>query len=136
MNKDELKQFREGIGLTQGELSKALGVANNTVSRWELGTRSIPEFLPLALETIKRRNSKGLRQIKVPISSKLFLLKDFLVKVGIVESEVKALEMLKYGLVDVSRTMTADKKTMVGISDETDIVILEVEGVTYHVIAE
>ncbi len=58
MNKDELKQFRERIGLTQGGLSKALGVANNTVSRWELGQRSIPEFLPLALETIERRLSK------------------------------------------------------------------------------
>jgi excisionase family DNA binding protein len=57
MNKDELKQFRERIGLNQGELSKALGVANNTVSRWELGQRSIPEFLPLALETIERRLS-------------------------------------------------------------------------------
>jgi DNA-binding XRE family transcriptional regulator len=57
MNKDELKQYRERIGLTQGELSKALGVANNTVSRWELGQRSIPEFLPLALETIERRQS-------------------------------------------------------------------------------
>jgi DNA-binding XRE family transcriptional regulator len=58
MNKDELKQYRESIGLTQGELSKALGVANNTVSRWELGQRSIPEFLPLALETIERNLSK------------------------------------------------------------------------------
>ncbi len=57
MNKDELKQYRERIGLTQGGLSKALGVANNTVSRWELGQRSIPEFLPLALETIERRLS-------------------------------------------------------------------------------
>jgi excisionase family DNA binding protein len=57
MNKDELKQYRERIGLTQGELSKALGVANNTVSRWELGERSIPVFLPLALETIERRLS-------------------------------------------------------------------------------
>ncbi len=57
MTKDELKLFRENIGLTQGELSKALGVANNTVSRWELGQRAIPEFLPLALETIERRMS-------------------------------------------------------------------------------
>jgi excisionase family DNA binding protein len=57
MNKDELKQYRERIGLNQGELSKALGVANNTVSRWELGERSIPVFLPLALETIERRLS-------------------------------------------------------------------------------
>jgi DNA-binding XRE family transcriptional regulator len=59
MNKDELKQFRERIGLNQGELSKALSVAGNTVSRWELGTRAIPSFLPLALETIERRLSES-----------------------------------------------------------------------------
>ncbi len=59
MNKDELKQFRERIGLNQGELSKALSVAGNTVSRWELGTREIPKFLPLALETIERRLSES-----------------------------------------------------------------------------
>ncbi len=59
MNKDELKQFRERIGLNQGELSKALSVAGNTISRWELGTRAIPSFLPLALETIERRLSES-----------------------------------------------------------------------------
>ncbi len=59
MNKDELKQFRERIGLNQGALSKALSVAGNTVSRWELGTREIPKFLPLALETIERRLSES-----------------------------------------------------------------------------
>jgi transcriptional regulator with XRE-family HTH domain len=56
---EQLKEFRERVGLTQGELSKALSVANNTVSRWELGQRSIPEFLPLALETIERRLSES-----------------------------------------------------------------------------
>jgi hypothetical protein len=45
--------------LNQGELSKALSVAGNTVSRWELGTRAIPSFLPLALETIERRLSES-----------------------------------------------------------------------------
>jgi DNA-binding XRE family transcriptional regulator len=76
MNKDELKQFRERIGLNQGELSKALSVAGNTVSRWELGTREIPKFLPLALETIERRLSESKTdstagsQIKSTVSSK------------------------------------------------------------------
>jgi excisionase family DNA binding protein len=55
MDKDALKKFREKVGLTQSGLADALSVANNTISRWELGTRAIPEFLPLALETIERR---------------------------------------------------------------------------------
>jgi transcriptional regulator with XRE-family HTH domain len=58
MDKDALKKFRESIGLTQSDLADALSVANNTVSRWELGTRAIPSFLPLALETIERNLSK------------------------------------------------------------------------------
>lgn len=54
MEKDELKTWRENIGLTQSDLAKKLKVAPNTVSRWELGERKIPEFLELALKTIER----------------------------------------------------------------------------------
>ncbi len=53
-----LKEFRERLDMTQGELAEALTVAINTISRWELGTRSIPEFLPLALLTIERQRFK------------------------------------------------------------------------------
>jgi DNA-binding transcriptional regulator YiaG len=55
MTGDELKEWREGRQLTQTELSQMLGVKFNTVSRWEVGTRAIPSFLELALETIGRR---------------------------------------------------------------------------------
>ena len=55
MTGDELKEWREGRHLTQAELSKELGVKFNTVSRWEVGTRAVPSFLELALETIGRR---------------------------------------------------------------------------------
>ena len=58
MDKEELKAFREKLGMTQAELAKALKVAPNSVSRWELGERKIPEFLDLALETIERRMKK------------------------------------------------------------------------------
>jgi transcriptional regulator with XRE-family HTH domain len=51
----ELRQWREERHLTQTELSEMLGVQFNTVSRWEVGTRAIPSFLELALETIGRR---------------------------------------------------------------------------------
>ena len=55
MTGDELKEWREGRHLTQAELSRELGVKFNTVSRWEVGTRAVPSFLELALETIGRR---------------------------------------------------------------------------------
>jgi len=55
MTSEELKVFRERVGLSQEQLAKELKVASNTVSRWELGTRKMPEFLDLALETIERK---------------------------------------------------------------------------------
>ena len=58
MTGKDLKDFRESLSLTQEDLSKLLGVALNTVSRWELETRPIPSYLHLALETIKRNLEK------------------------------------------------------------------------------
>jgi transcriptional regulator with XRE-family HTH domain len=59
MSGDELKQRRESLGFTQGQLAEALGVDIMTVSRWERGARSIPEYLSLALETIERNHAKN-----------------------------------------------------------------------------
>lgn len=50
-----IKQRRESLQLTQGELAELLGVALNTVSRWENGS-SLPEsgkMLELALAQIE-----------------------------------------------------------------------------------
>lgn len=53
MTKEELKSFRERLGLSQEELARDLRVARNTISRWELGNSKIPEFLDLALRSIE-----------------------------------------------------------------------------------
>jgi transcriptional regulator with XRE-family HTH domain len=53
MTSEELKTYRERMGLSQDELAKQLRVARNTVSRWELGNSKIPEFLELALRSIE-----------------------------------------------------------------------------------
>ena len=42
MTKDELRAIRERMKLTQAELAEKLGVASNTVARWEQGKRPIP----------------------------------------------------------------------------------------------
>lgn len=55
MTPDELRTWREQAGLTQASLAAYLSVDRMSVSRWERGTRTIPAFLPLALETITQR---------------------------------------------------------------------------------
>ena len=58
MTRDELKKWRDGNGFTQAKLAKALGVASMTVTRWEMGIRSIPPFLHLALKTLEGGDDK------------------------------------------------------------------------------
>ena len=43
MTGPEVRKRREAMGLTQGEFAELLGVALNTVSRWELGRMQIAE---------------------------------------------------------------------------------------------
>lgn len=58
MSGDELRRRREALGMTQEKLAISLGVAANTVARWERGERTIPAHLPLALQTIEREQGK------------------------------------------------------------------------------
>jgi hypothetical protein len=41
--------------MSQIDLAHALGVAANTVNRWEAGTRKIPPYLHLALEALSKQ---------------------------------------------------------------------------------
>jgi len=45
----DLVEARDQLRLSQVGLARALGIAANTVNRWEAGTRSIPPYLPLAI---------------------------------------------------------------------------------------
>ena len=53
MTKDELKTWRADNGYSQAKLATALGVASMTVTRWEMGIRSIPPYLHLALKALE-----------------------------------------------------------------------------------
>ena len=63
-----IRQTREKLKLTQAELGKHLGVAGNTVARWERGISSPerPEMLALALLglTVKLRNVQTREKIR------------------------------------------------------------------------
>jgi DNA-binding transcriptional regulator YiaG len=49
MTPKKLSEWRRRYGYSQVELARILGVRNESVSRWERGTREIPSFLHLAL---------------------------------------------------------------------------------------
>jgi len=50
-----IKNSRNRLKMTQGEFAKALGVAPNTVARWERGERRPPSLCKLAIECLFRR---------------------------------------------------------------------------------
>ena len=58
MRGEELKKWRQKNGWSQGQLARALGVINISVSRWERGERQIPSFLHLALAYLELRRDK------------------------------------------------------------------------------
>ena len=43
MTGEDLKALRTELCLTQTELAEKIGVARNTINRWEMGIRGIPE---------------------------------------------------------------------------------------------
>lgn len=53
MTPSDLRTWRETAGLSQSGLAALLGIRQNTVSRWELGNRSIPPYLWFALQWIQ-----------------------------------------------------------------------------------
>jgi transcriptional regulator with XRE-family HTH domain len=56
---EALARLRHRLHLTQAQLAGLLGVTRNTVARWEIGLRRIPEpAARLAQRLLKERRSK------------------------------------------------------------------------------
>ena len=56
-----MKKWRKKHKISQQRLADILGVAQNTVARWETGARKIPPFLHLALKGLEVKIKKGRR---------------------------------------------------------------------------
>jgi transcriptional regulator with XRE-family HTH domain len=54
----ELKKKRTELTMTQEALANALGVATNTVARWERDEVDIPNYLELALKQLITESKK------------------------------------------------------------------------------
>lgn len=52
MTPNELQRARSALKMTQQELATALGVARNTVARWEMGSWGIPTTTTLAVKSL------------------------------------------------------------------------------------
>ena len=59
MANPELKALRTRLGLTQAELARAVGVAPNTLARWERGELDIPDWAIERLDSAARSGSSG-----------------------------------------------------------------------------
>ena len=65
VTREDIRRERESLGLTQGQLAEILGVALNTVSRWELGQRTPHPLVLKAIQTVfvevrqKAKTKKG-----------------------------------------------------------------------------
>jgi len=67
MTPAELKAFRQEFDLTQVELARMLGVDVMTISRWERGERPWPDYLPMALNDLRRGYEWGLSNLNAEL---------------------------------------------------------------------
>lgn len=63
MTKDEFRHWREGFGLTQGDIAKQFGVSRNTVQNWEYGPSPLPGTLADACKVWGDRLRKEIAEI-------------------------------------------------------------------------
>ena len=60
MTGQELRDIRDELDLTQGQLAEQLGVWLNTVSGWEIGRAEIPRVVELAATCLQMMHRKGI----------------------------------------------------------------------------
>jgi len=61
MTKDEVKQLRAKLGMTQQQLAHKLGVTQTSVARWEMGMHQIEEPTARLLKLLVKmeKNPRG-----------------------------------------------------------------------------
>jgi transcriptional regulator with XRE-family HTH domain len=62
MTGDEVRRIRQRLGLTQAELSERLGVAANSVARWERNEMRIRPTAAALLRLMARIEGRGKRR--------------------------------------------------------------------------
>lgn len=62
MDKTDLKNRRERLGLSQTEFGEIIGKTQNTVSRYESGSMPIPKWLSIVVEHLEAKRAAELTQ--------------------------------------------------------------------------
>ena len=61
MTKDEFKQIRTQLGLTQEQLAREIGVTLGAVQKWELGLRGISGPVARLLRMMSEQEAGGVK---------------------------------------------------------------------------
>lgn len=61
MTKDEFKQRRERIGMTQARLADTLEMSVSAISKYEIGVNEVPKYFELVFEALDARQIKKLQ---------------------------------------------------------------------------
>lgn len=61
MTKDEFKQRRERIGMTQAQLAEILEMSVSTISKYEIGINEVPKYFEFVFEALEARQIKKLQ---------------------------------------------------------------------------
>ncbi len=65
MDAEELTLRRKDLGLTQAQLGSNLGVARNTIARWENEAMTfLPKLVDLALESLESSRKKNIKKLE------------------------------------------------------------------------
>ena len=73
MSVPSLRKLRQGLGLSQHELARRLGVARATVTRWENGTRHPSKVAKLAIQSvIEGRDSRSWQRLAAAAMNELW----------------------------------------------------------------
>jgi transcriptional regulator with XRE-family HTH domain len=65
MTKDEFKQRRERLGMTQSQLAETLEMSISTISKYEIGVNEVPKHFEFIFESLERKQIENLQK---PIS--------------------------------------------------------------------
>lgn len=100
MTKEDLSKARYELGLTQSQLAEELGVALNTVSRWERGELAVPRLVHWALLGLKREwMADTIEKLK---NKRIVLVKAFYANPEKHDAEITSYEAGQVSIYDIS----------------------------------